>query len=78
MPFAIPWITCLICVLVVRKPEGISLSPLTARTGSPLSGGAQQSEAGGVTTNFRRVLSDGVVRDEVTQLRSLRKLRFCL
>ena len=29
-------------------------------------------------TKFRRVLSDGAVRDEVTQLRSLRKLRFCL
>ena len=84
-PFAIPWITCLTCVLVVRKPEGVLLSPpagrihhLTARTGSPLSGGARQSEAGGVMTKSRRVLSDGVVSDEVAQLRSLRKLRLCL
>ena len=28
-------------------------------------------------TNYQRNLSDGAVRDEVTQLRSLRKLRFC-
>ena len=83
--FAILWITCLTCALVVRKPEGVSLSPpagrlhpLPARTGSGPSGGAQQSEAGGVMKNFWRDLSDGIVRDEVTQLRSLRKLRFCL
>ena len=47
-------------------------------TGSRLLVGARQSEAGGVMTKSRRVLSDGVVRDEVTQLRSLRKLRFSL
>ena len=79
------WITCLTYALVVRKardvslcPPGGQLHPRTARTGSHPSGGAQQSEAGGVTTNFWRVLSDGVVRDEVTQLRSLRKFRFSL
>ena len=67
------WVTCLICVLVVRKLRDVSLSPLGGRlhhlpvpTGSHLSGGAQQSEAGGVMTNFWRVLSDGVVRDEIT------------
>ena len=83
--FVTVWITCLTCALVVRKSRGVSLSPpagrhhlLPARTGSHPSGGVQQSKAGGVMTNFRRDLSDGVVRDEVTQLRSLRKLRFCL
>ena len=82
--FVTLWITCLTCVLVVRKQSGVSLSPPAGRihhllqTGGRLLVGARQSEAGGVRTNFRRVLSDGVVRDEVTQLRSLRKLRFCL
>ena len=66
------------------RRNGISLSPPAGRihhlprTGSHPSGGARQSEAGGVMMNSLRVLSDGVVRDEVTQLRSLRKLRFCL
>ena len=66
--------SCLTCALIVRKSEGVSLSPpagrlhhLTARTGSHPSGGAQQSEAGGVMTNLQRDLSDGAVRDEVTQ-----------
>ena len=79
------WITCLTCALVVRRSRDVSLSPpegqlhpRTVRTGSHPSGGAQQSEAGGVMTIYQRDLSDGVVRDEVTQLRSLRKLRFCL
>ena len=31
VPFAILWITCLICVLVVRKPEGVLLSPPAGR-----------------------------------------------
>ena len=67
------WITCLTCALVVRKSKGVSLNPpagrlhpLPARIGSHPSVGARQSKAGGVTTNFRRALSDGVVRDEVT------------
>ena len=71
--------------MTVRKSKGVSLSPpegqlypRTVRTGSHPLGGAQQGEAGGVMMNSRKVLSDGVVRDEVTQLRSLRKLQFCL
>ena len=79
------WITCLTCALVVRKSRGVSLSPpagqlhpRTARIGSHPSGGARQGEAGDVMMNSRKDLSDGVVRDKVTQLRSLRKPRFCL
>ena len=81
----IPWIACLTCALVVRKSRDVLLSPPagqlhhpTVRIGSHPLDGAQQSEAGGVIMNSLRVLSDGVVRDEVTLLRSLRKLRFCL
>ena len=48
----------------VSPPAG-RLYHLTARTGSPLSGGAQQSEAGGVRTNFRWDINDGAFRDEV-------------
>ena len=71
-------------VLVVRKSRNASLSPPAGqlhhllRTGSRLLGGARQSKARGVMTNSRRVLSDGVIREEVTQVRSLRKVRFCL
>ena len=32
--FAIPWLTCLTCVLVVRKPEGVSLSLPAGRINS--------------------------------------------